>query len=96
MIPGELQDNEVGWRWFISPYDQPFFNPGTDQVVLDVLSEYEIDTLNYNTAIYTQLPLGVIFISFMFFMWCSLGFTHKLITQLGGFDTLEWLRRYNA
>ena len=77
IIPGELTDTLVGLRWFKSPTDQPFFNPITDYTELDVLSEYEIETLKYNTAVYTYLPIAILFDASMFAFWCLLGFIHK-------------------
>tara|TARA_B110001450_G_C17152507_1_gene291822 strand:- start:263 stop:448 length:186 start_codon:yes stop_codon:yes gene_type:complete len=50
VIPGELKDTKVAWRWFTSA--NPFFNPFTDSTQLDVLSNDEVETLKYNTAIY--------------------------------------------
>ena len=93
IVPGELTSTEVDWRWLKS--DVPFFNPLTDKATLDILSFDELETLKFNTAIYTYLPIAILFDSSMFIFWISLGFANKLLVQLGGFDFLEWLRRYN-
>ena len=51
IIPGELTDTKVDWRWLAST--KAFFNPWTDPTTLDVLSDNEVQTLWYNTSIYT-------------------------------------------
>ena len=78
VIPGELTDTKVAWRWFTS--DKAFFNPFTDQTQLDVLSDNEVETLKYNTAIYTYLPVSVLFDLAMFWIWFLLGIAWKVTT----------------
>ena len=94
VIPGELQDTKVGWRWFAS--EKAFFNPYTDPTTLDVLTANEVETLNYNTAIYTYLPVSVFFNVAMCIIWALNGIIFKVVTQVGGgFDYYAWLRRHN-
>ena len=78
VIPGELTDTKIDWRWFKS--DKPFFNPFTDQTQLDVLSDNEVETLKYNTAIYQFLPISVFFDFAMFWIWLLLGIAWKVTT----------------
>ena len=78
VIPGELKDTKVDWRWFSS--SNPFFNPLTDPTNLDVLSVNEVETLKYNTAIYTYLPVSVAFDMAMFIIWAVGGITFKVVT----------------
>ena len=93
ILPGELKDTKVAWRWFTSA--NPFFNPFTDQTMLDVLSANERETLINNTAIYTFLPVSISFDIVMILVWLAGGITYKVVTQLGGFDYMAWLRRFN-
>ena len=78
IIPGELKDTLVGWRWFAS--EKAFFNPLTDPTTLDVLTDAEVETLKNNTAIYTYLPVSIAFDMFMFCIWAVGGITFKVVT----------------
>ena len=40
IIPGELTDTAIGWRWLTST--KAFFNPFTDPTTLDVLTDNEV------------------------------------------------------